>query len=157
MCHYWISAHFTRAKETGTTQPALPEQSLIRLNLIIAPIFTPSHKSTAAGDGCGSRLLCTMGNNIHGPLSWLGSDLWTSWWFFIVISWAFQTNRVTFSLCFFLSSTSCFPFLVVGSCSVLSVRGLHRDALGCLCFNSLPFMSGCWNSVRAGHAQMSLF
>lgn len=49
MCHYWISAHLTRTKETGTTQPALPEQSLIRPNLIIAPIFTPSHKSTAAG------------------------------------------------------------------------------------------------------------
>lgn len=51
------------------TQLALPEQSLLLLNLIIAPTFSLSHKSTAAGYCCGCRLPCIMGNNTHGPLS----------------------------------------------------------------------------------------
>lgn len=68
-CHYRISSWCSRTKEMSMTQLALPEQSLSRFNLIIAPTLTLSHKSTAAGDCCGCRLLCMLGNNSHGPLT----------------------------------------------------------------------------------------
>ncbi len=145
-------------KETGTTQPALPEQCLIHPNLIIAPTFTLSHKSTAAGDGSGSRLLCAMGNNTHGSLSWPCSDLWKIFHHHRLGVPDNLYNLHSVLLSFFLSFfLSVFPSFPVSSRSVVSMCGLHRDAFGCLCFNTQRFMSGCWKSVRAGRAQMSLF
>lgn len=48
--HYWISSQFCMTEETGTSQAGVPEQSLIRLNLIIAPTYSLSQGSAAAGE-----------------------------------------------------------------------------------------------------------
>lgn len=55
--HYWISSQFCMTEETGTSQAGVPEQSLIRLNLIIAPTYSLSQGSAAAGE---ERRACTM-------------------------------------------------------------------------------------------------
>lgn len=84
------------------TQLALPEQSLSRFNLIIAPTLTLSHKSTAAGDCCSCRLCAQW--VIIATVPFHGQNRWMPQRIFIIVVWTFQTDGITSAQCFFLSS-----------------------------------------------------
>lgn len=72
--HYWISSQFCKTKETGLSQDGIPEQSLIRLNLIIAPTTSLSQGSPAAGE---ERYAPWS----HGPLLWPESKISALFWY----------------------------------------------------------------------------
>lgn len=115
--HHWISSQFCMTEETGTSQAGVPEQSLIRLNLIIAPTYSLSQGSAAAGEERRAPWQLS-------PWSCLTATAkWVHFFFFFIVS---LFGRVIFWI-----PPSVPPFSVP-----LVVRGPHREALGLPCFSS---------------------
>ena len=141
--HCGSSSQFFSTKATGTTKPPLPEQSLIRLNLIIAPIFVLSRRAQL--QGIAVVLDCHALWVISPMLPFMARIR------LVEAAKVFHRHRLgvtdncsTSYQCFFLSSAPHFcPSLLFKSLSVPSMCRLRGDALGCLCFNRQPFMSGC--------------
>lgn len=113
--HYWISSQFCMTEETGTSQTGVPEQSLIRFNLIIAPTYSLSQGSAAAGEEHRAQWQSS-------PWSCLTAAVKSVHFFFIALLF----GRVIFWI----------PLSVLPFSALLVVRGLHREALGFPCFNS---------------------